>query len=152
MPSWICLRLETKDIGGKKELLKKTNKKKTTSRSKRKEKRRWDFKKAKKISEKGKTNVNVQNSWTVSRATVKFLHDFRDWQTADYEQHPPLFPQRFLGKPSSVTVTSCLKNNSRARSTRHRVVSSLVGPLLQQIQFTLLFFSFLSKIQAGSLS
>lgn len=32
----------------------------------------------KKISEKGKTNVNTQHSRTVSKATVTFLQDFRD--------------------------------------------------------------------------
>jgi len=36
-------------------------------------------------------------------------------------------------------------------STRHRAVTSLVGLLPQQIQFTLLLVYFPSKIQAGSL-
>lgn len=53
--------------------------KKTNHTEKQKEKElMWDNKEVKKISEKGKTNVNTQQLWIISKAIVTFLQDFRD--------------------------------------------------------------------------
>lgn len=109
---------------GEKRTMKKTN---HTEKQKEKE-LMWDNKEVKKISEKGKTNVNTQQLWIISKAIVTFLQDFRDWQTAYYEQHPSLFPQRFL-QPSNVAVTSCLKSNSPGLGCpQHKAQSCLISP------------------------